>query len=112
MSRIILFYAIGITSPYLLHLVPTPEERPVGKQCRFVPDVSKHQDDQGLGAYAQGEGVPKDSAYSYLACICTKAPGSLLLRTSFRSLAPTLEGGAPASPLEMSKRQGGGFVSY
>jgi len=39
-----------------------PEERPAGKQCHFVPDVFKHQDDQGHGAYVQGEGVPKDNA--------------------------------------------------
>ena len=29
------------TSPYLSHLVPTPEERPARKECRFVLSVSK-----------------------------------------------------------------------
>jgi len=68
--------------------MPTPEERLATKQHRFVLSVSKHQgnqcnwcprseeappaalfydlsknqDDQALGAHAQGERVPRDSA--------------------------------------------------
>jgi len=110
-------------SPYLLHLVPTPEERPTRKQYRFVLGVSKtprwsvylvptpeerpvkssvvsspvclkHQDDQGLGVYAQGERFPKDSASPIW---CVSAPRHLALHCSELPfcLMPMLEKDAP-----------------
>ena len=56
--------------------------------------MSKHQDDQGLGVYAQGEGFPKDSASSIWR---VSAPRHQVLHCSELPfcLMPTLEGGAP-----------------
>jgi len=79
-------------------LVPTPEERPAKSSVVSSPMCLKHQDDQGLGVYAQGEGFPKDgaspiwrvSAPRHLALHCFELPSYLM---------PTLEGGAPATSL-------------
>ena len=67
------------TSPYLLHLVPTHEERPARKQSRFVLSVSKHQGGQCTWCPRPRRGQPGSSVVSSPVCLNTKMTRDLVL---------------------------------